>query len=89
MGGAGSGVPLLLSKCGCFLTFLVALDYWLCVTLEEEKVLERKQRASPLPISHAEPCLVCSSNYRYFAVCLHGGSTLTSSPLIIHANFSN
>lgn len=64
----GSGVPLLLSKCGCFLTFLVALNYWLCVTLEEEKVLERKQGASPLSISLAEPYLACYSNYRRFTL---------------------
>lgn len=52
--------------CGCFLTFLVALDYWLCVALEQEKVLESKQAL--LPISNVEPYPACYSNYRCFTL---------------------
>lgn len=36
--------------CGCFLTFLVALDYWLCVTLEWEMVFGEDARG--ISIAH-------------------------------------
>lgn len=81
----GSRVPLLL--CECFLTFLVALDYRLCGTLEEKKVLEGKQGASLLSISHVEPYLSCYSNYRCFTllfVCM--GVQLSQSVLTVHSN---
>lgn len=44
----GSEVPLLMGDCGCLLTFLAALGYWLPVILAREKVLEEEARNSSI-----------------------------------------